>query len=612
VNLGNDTASTLRTEQRGDGSANCLERAAGLARDGDEVVLLRDSQDAVGHAVVRHPDGAVTDPNTPEVRYESLGQFQATHPQYHSPTAIQDSQLEQVLDTPPGAGRDALISQLGLSGVANQAVADGPISRSLSLTFEPAAQEGQSGRLQGSITEGPYTGVEVGVSWDPSRPNADGRFQVEVEVTAEVGSMTQGEARVGPFGVEGGTAAGVADSRSYTLNLTQDEIHQLQTGQLPLPSITDPLAMPPGTQVTMGTEVFGSTNLGASFHGLSISDEVRSGAGYSFGVERLEGDRVRLSVGPTAALEHTQSIGLGLEVGGVEVSAELSRSTELSGAALASVELDLSTPEGRAAYDEFLRTRNLPPDGPGVSNRTTSQSLSVEEAAAAGLTVGPLSVGSNLWSESTNMVVTTQGGETTATVNTTAAYSGNNISSTYRYENGQPVLDSMSFDVSYPGGQRATVQVDGMQGVESLQRVAFEAAQANLFAAWSEAGTPTELMERFAQDPDTAALATQPGDPGFSGDAWLRAYDNLFVQYGALPDIPPVAMAAIRAGEYEGAPADRAEALRVDLVGNLRAERVNEGVFSGVADHINPDATRDWLDSGLRNAPGVTVTLPPG
>jgi hypothetical protein len=614
VELGDGAASTLRTEQRGDGSANCLERAAELAHGNDQVVLLQDTKDAVGHAVVRHEDGSVTDPNTPMVRYESLGQFQATHPQYHAPAPIPDSVLEEVLGTPPGAERDALLAQKGLSGVANRAVADGPVTRSLEVKFEPPAKEGQLRKMEGSIAKGPYSGVNVEVSWDPSRPNPDGRYQVSVEVKSEVGAMNKGELRVGPFGVEGSTASGVAGSRSYTLNLTQAEINRLQTGQLPLPNITDPRAMPAGTQITISAEVFGATNLGASYQGLKISDQVRAGVGYSFGVEKLDGNKVRISVGPTAALERTQSIGLGVELGSVEVSAELSRSSKLSGAALASVELDLSTPQGVAAYNKFLQTRNLPPDGPGVSHRTTSQVMTAQEAAKAGLTVGPLSVGSNLWSETTSLVVTKEGGKTTATVNTTAAHSSNNITTNYRYENGKPVFDSLSFEVSLPDGKRATVQVDGMRGVESLQRVAVNAAQANLFEAWKDVGTPEQLRQLFATDPKFAkfaALAKQPGDPGFSGQAWLDAYGSLDAKYGALPPIPPVAMAAIRAGQSARTPAERAEALRVDLVGNLRTGDINAGVFEGVADYTNPGASRDWLDSGLRTAPGVTVTLPP-
>ncbi|MCP3137596.1 SH3 domain-containing protein [Pyxidicoccus xibeiensis] len=116
--------SSLHTEQLGDGRANCLEKAVGLARPGDSIVLMKDSRDGVGHALVRRPDGSVVDPNHPQVRYETLGQWQAMHPQYSQPVSIPAAQAKQVLSTPPGPGREALIQQLGLSGVASRQVAD--------------------------------------------------------------------------------------------------------------------------------------------------------------------------------------------------------------------------------------------------------------------------------------------------------------------------------------------------------------------------------------------------------------------------------------------------------------------------------------------------------
>src|SRR5689334_16270637 len=65
--------STLRTEVLNDGKAGCLERAAQLARPGDSVLLMNEQGDPVGHALVQHQDGSVTDPNQPTVRYPDLG-----------------------------------------------------------------------------------------------------------------------------------------------------------------------------------------------------------------------------------------------------------------------------------------------------------------------------------------------------------------------------------------------------------------------------------------------------------------------------------------------------------------------------------------------------------
>lgn len=119
-------ATSLRTERLGDGKANCLENAVNLAKPGDNVVLLTDKQDPVGHAVVQRKDGSVLDPNRPEQPYTSLASFQQANPRYGNPAIVSDVQAERILRTEPGAERNRLITEAGLDGVASRAVADPP------------------------------------------------------------------------------------------------------------------------------------------------------------------------------------------------------------------------------------------------------------------------------------------------------------------------------------------------------------------------------------------------------------------------------------------------------------------------------------------------------
>lgn len=119
-------ASSLRTEVLGDGNANCLENAVKLAKPGDNVVLLTDRQDPVGHAVVQRADGSVVDPNRPDATYRNLREFQRENPRYGNPATVSDTVAEKLLRTPPGKDRDALIHEAGLDGVASRNVADPP------------------------------------------------------------------------------------------------------------------------------------------------------------------------------------------------------------------------------------------------------------------------------------------------------------------------------------------------------------------------------------------------------------------------------------------------------------------------------------------------------
>ncbi|MBX7099217.1 MAG: hypothetical protein K1X89_16010 [Myxococcaceae bacterium] len=134
------TASSLRTEVLGDGQANCLERAVAVARPGDRVVLLTDRRDPVGHAVVQRRDGTVVDPNAPSTPYATLESFTRANPRYGNPVAIAERDAREVLRTPPGPARNAVITRLGLDGAAARVVADPPALNERTTAAAQAAQ----------------------------------------------------------------------------------------------------------------------------------------------------------------------------------------------------------------------------------------------------------------------------------------------------------------------------------------------------------------------------------------------------------------------------------------------------------------------------------------
>ncbi|HVG60933.1 MAG TPA: hypothetical protein VNA24_20410 [Hyalangium sp.] len=119
-----DTATTLRTERLGDGNQNCLERAVALSGPRDQILLLDDSRDNSGHALIQHPDGSVTDPNFPQIRYESLGQWQAMNPSYTLVASAPAASVRSALKAPVGPERDAALAAAGLQRVADIPVAD--------------------------------------------------------------------------------------------------------------------------------------------------------------------------------------------------------------------------------------------------------------------------------------------------------------------------------------------------------------------------------------------------------------------------------------------------------------------------------------------------------
>ncbi|MBX7099419.1 MAG: hypothetical protein K1X89_17020 [Myxococcaceae bacterium] len=153
-------ASSLRTEVLGDGKANCLEKALATAKRGDQVVLFKDQQDPVGHAVVQRGDGAVVDPNTPDQPYASVADFQQKNPRYSDPVTVDADRAKQALALPPGAARDAALKTLGLSGVADRQVADDGVRTALD-DYKAARASAQEASGSGNFSRVEHSDEEV-------------------------------------------------------------------------------------------------------------------------------------------------------------------------------------------------------------------------------------------------------------------------------------------------------------------------------------------------------------------------------------------------------------------------------------------------------------------
>lgn len=116
-------ASDLRSEVLNDGRENCLEKAIEAAKSDDRILLYANAKAPVGHAVVQRPDGSVVDPSDANRTYASAKDFQKAHPELAAPVAVSDKQAEQIVATPPGEKRDALIRSMGLGSIAERDVA---------------------------------------------------------------------------------------------------------------------------------------------------------------------------------------------------------------------------------------------------------------------------------------------------------------------------------------------------------------------------------------------------------------------------------------------------------------------------------------------------------
>ena len=197
--------------------------------------------------------------------------------------------------------------------------------------------------------------------------------QIEVQREATVGLNPSLPFRK----LEGGANAGVAASAQF--NMTSADVEAIRRGDRPMPDLNDPRTLPVGSSATLRAETQTSTAAGGAFRGVGMYQQTTQSQGQQVQVERLSEDRVRVSTGPTRG-ERTETEGrhtlapLSAVTG--EQNLRLSQTT-------GSREFDISTPEGRTAYQQHL-AQSLQPNagqtGP-VSEATIEAQKRVGAAA---------------------------------------------------------------------------------------------------------------------------------------------------------------------------------------------------------------------------------------
>ncbi|MCE9672205.1 hypothetical protein LY474_30810 [Myxococcus stipitatus] len=638
-------ASTLRTEVLGDGKANCLERANTLSRPGDQVLLLGDSRDSVGHALVRKPGGAIIDPNEPGKTYASLAEWKQTHPAYGQPVAVPDAQLARILSVPPGPAREALIHGFGLTGAASRKVADdaaatagtaseeakkngsatpkvtlstdGTIEVGLKTEFKPEGEvekKWKEGEVKGTLTGGPYAETNVTLSWNPQEPNADGRHLITVtfESTggAKAGAGGEIETPIGPFGAEVEGDAGIQGSTQFTLALTEGEIGELIMNPegFRLPTLSDPLAMPPGSKLLMDVSDFKTLSTGVSIGPLKLSGENGKENTQSVAVERTGDTTVRVTVGPEESLTSKLELGLELKLGGHKVGGGLGSEHSYTTGTSASVEFDLGTPEGRTAYETFVRDGTLPArTGPGVLDVRTEQTYSEEGSLSGELHLTRfVDFEHRFWDERLTETVTTVNGQTTVTAEGKVAGSDSSFEIQFSLNpDGSKKFEAMSMNILNPDGVGfTTINVTGADGLANVQDIAARQAQGMVMGYYADSSDPAaiaaERQRLKAEGEPFATLAMTPDDPGYSHEAWLGAYREAAVMNGSLPNLPATTMNLM-----EATPEGLAQTVFQGLGTAVHVD--HNPLFTQAEGPVASYTMPGWIDLGLGQRPGVEV-----
>src|SRR5699024_10756796 len=147
----------------------------------------------------------------------------------------------------------------------------------------------------------------------------------------------------------------------------------------------------------------------------AVQTKTTDASGTSLLVQKTGDNTVRVTAGPTKAIDAYNGVGVDFGV----ASAMLGREDQVNSATLKTAEFDLSTPEGKAAFNDFAANGNMPGDnGTGITNGKTIQKLDYSSQAKIDAKLGPIEFGiGGAKNTGSSVVVTAPDGSMTRTVN---------------------------------------------------------------------------------------------------------------------------------------------------------------------------------------------------
>lgn len=238
-----------------------------------------------------------------------------------------------------------------------------------------------------------------------SKTEADGTKVLTVEV--------HGEASASANGGTGGVSGSVKAKGSITV--------RLPPGCTENPANIDPLdpaTWPVGTKVRVEGDVSGAAK-GRVGREVTVADikaklaaqvGVSGSAGLEVEIEKTGPTTVQVSVKPTTSVGVNGEVSASGTVEGVEVGATAKGEIQNTTTHARTVEFDLATPAGKAAYEKFQATGELPPPGPGITKWTDVATDSTTGSYEVSVTLG--------------VKVTLFGNEWTSTKTTTTSVDG--------------------------------------------------------------------------------------------------------------------------------------------------------------------------------------------
>jgi hypothetical protein len=282
----------------------------------------------------------------------------------------------------------------------------------------------------------------------------------------------------------------------------------------------DPSSMPTGTVITMSGEQFSSNEFEATFRNLAVATKVEEASGVSVAIEKTGENTVRVTAGPTQAVEAYNSVGVDFGI----ASAALGRTDNLDTATLKTAEFDLSTSEGQAAYNEFLTAGTLPStNGTGVSDVATVETIDYSSESSLDVSLGPIDLSFKGAKNTGNSVVTTYP-DGTKDVTVALDYSENvPMQLTRRYDaQGNELLSE----------RRYSYELTADENTAQLLNASLTGDVNQASSGPVEPGKTVTLTFTEAQMREYMQMTQRASDAGFGSndlDALVKDYDGRFI-----------------------------------------------------------------------------------
>jgi Flp pilus assembly pilin Flp len=232
---------------------------------------------------------------------------------------------------------------------------------------------------------------ELKVERTPTSLDANGCPWQNLSVQAKLQLSANAEAKGAKAG--GSLSGYLGRSTAFQVTVAPDQADAIADGDRPPPNPVDPTTLRAGESVQLTEDFYKGVSAKGSYRALQLELGYDEGHRVSSGVKRISPTTVRVLVGDSDFVRNALKLGVGYK----DVAVSLGNSKDLADGKLHGVDIDISNPAGWEAYQAFLASGQLPPEGtPGTLNPTKAETVVYTDVTQIEAKLGGLKLGGRL------------------------------------------------------------------------------------------------------------------------------------------------------------------------------------------------------------------------